>query len=55
MFKQIVLLILGQVKNFGGPATKCKGNIRHEILELGSYDNLAQHRKCSIFFKITPP
>ena len=28
----------------------------HEILELGSYSNLAQHRKCSlIFFKITPP
>ena len=29
--------------------------MRHETLELGSYNNLAQHRMCSIFFKSLHP
>ena len=39
-----------------GPATSENATLRHEILELGSYNNLAQHRMCNfLFFKITPP
>ena len=40
---------------FWGPATSEKATLRHNILELGSYDNLAQPWKRSIFFLITPP
>ena len=41
---------------FRGPTTSENATFRHEILELGSYKNLAQHRMCSfLFFKITPP
>ena len=30
-------------------------NIKISKLDLGSFNNLVQHRKCSIFFKIPPP
>ena len=44
------------VKVFWGSSTSEKATSRHEILELRSYNHLAQHRKCRIFFtKITPP
>ena len=44
------------VQIFWGPATSENATLRHEILELGSYNNLAQHRMWSfLFFKITPP
>ena len=37
-------------------ATSGKATLGHEILELGSYNILAKHMKCStFFFKITPP
>ena len=39
------------VNMFRGPATSEKATLRQEILELGSYNNLTQHRKCSIFFQ----
>ena len=43
---------LGNIQHFLRPCDKWG---RHEILELGSYNHLAQHRKSSIFvFKITP-
>ena len=42
------------VNIFWFPVTKEKGK-RHEILELWSSINLAQHRKCCSFFIITPP
>ena len=33
-----------------------KATLKQEILEFGYYNNLALHRKCSIFFsKFTPP
>ena len=44
------------VQIFWGPATSENAALRHAILELGSYNNLAQHRMCSfLFFNITPP
>ena len=42
------------VNYFWGPATSEKATLRHEIFKFGSYQIL-EHRKCSIFFKITPP
>ena len=44
------------VLTFWGPATSENATLRNEILELGSYNNLAQQRMCSfLLFKITPP
>ena len=43
------------VNIFWGPAKSEKATLQHEISELGSYNNLAQHRKSSIFFKSLPP
>ena len=43
------------VNIFCGPATKDRGNIETWHFGNGINNNLAQHRICSIFFKITPP
>ena len=37
-------------KIFKGLAPRKEATLRHEILELGSNNNLAQHTMCSIFF-----
>ena len=44
------------VQVFGGLLQNEKATKRHEVLELGSYNYLAQYRKCHNFFlsKITP-
>ena len=50
------LQILGKQSKFSETLRPRKeATLRHEILELGPYNNLAQHTMCSIFFKITPP
>ena len=38
------------VKKIQGPAPSENATFRHEILELGSYNNLAPHRMCSFLF-----
>ena len=43
-------------QHFQSPCDKLKTTWKCEILELGTYNNLAQHRKCQKFFsKNTPP
>ena len=49
----LLFLLLNKLRNtfcFRGPAPSQKATFQREILELGSYTNLAQHEMCPIFF-----
>ena len=49
MFFLLIAHFRVTVKIFWGPATSEKATFRHGILELGSYNILAQYRMCGFF------